>query len=382
MDFSFTADQVRFRSEVQEFCRESVTPELLERVSEAGVEHSREFHAALAEHGWLSLDFPPDYGGQGLDQVTTGIFREEMAYYGAPTMTHEVNTIIAHSVLLLGDERQKREVVVPIASGETVFCMGYTEPGHGSDLGGLRTTARLDGDEYVINGQKIFSTNASVADTMFLAARTSPDAPKHRGLSLFIVPMDIPGIEVGPLWTLAGWRVNTIYLEDVRVPAANRVGEENDGWRGLAVALDIERSGFMYVGRARRLLDELRRALDGADGRAARDLPVLARSVTEVRAARLLAYRVAWMQATGQPPNREASMSKLYATELTKRLASTAVDVLGPRTLVHGSDAGSLARGYFEENLRWSLMGTIVAGTSEIQRTIIAGRGLGLPTAA
>jgi 3-oxocholest-4-en-26-oyl-CoA dehydrogenase alpha subunit len=374
MEFAFTDEQKQFRHDVRSFCREVVTPKLLDDVRRSGVEHSADLHRQLAARGWLGVDYPVEYDGLGLDQVTAGILREEMAYATAPTTAIEVNNIISQSLLLLGDEQQKSEHVPAVVSGARMFCMGYSEPGSGSDLGSLQTRATPDGSHHVISGQKIFSSNASIADHMLLAARTSSDATKHRGITLFLVAMNSPGIEVAPLWTFGGWKVNTIYIDGLRVPTSAIVGEVDRGWWGLTTALDIERSGFLYIGRCARVLDELRSCLPGREFQSE-----LSAFGAEVHAARLLSYRVAAMQAAGRTPNVESSMAKLFATELLKRLTGRAVELLGHRSLETGSTG--VAEGFFEEQLRWALMGTIVAGTSEIQRTIIARRGLGLGTA-
>jgi len=386
MEFAFTAEQDAFREEVRSFCARYVTPGLLDRVRGRGDEHDGEFYAELARTGWLGLDYPAEYGGLGRDQVMMGIFREETAYFHAPLMTHEVNNIIAHSIRVVASEEQKRAYIPRVAKGEIIFCMGYSEPGHGSDLAGLRTRAERRGEEYVLDGQKIFTTNAHFASTMLLAARTDAAAAKHEGISLFLLDMqDTPGITIGPLWTLGGWRVNTVYLENVRLPARNLVGRENRGWKALAVALDIERSGLMYIGRGRRALDELTRWIRtearGAAAPGTRVAETIGRLTAELAAARLLSYRVAAMQAQGQVPNQEASMAKVFATELLQRICHAALAIIGPRATVKGGSADAVRAGFFEEEVRWAAMGTIVAGTSEIQRSIIATRGLGLPKA-
>lgn len=380
MEFSFTQEQQRFRDEVVDFFEEQVTPDLLRKVRLEGTEHAPELYAKLATRGWLGLDYPARYGGLDQDSLTMAIFREQVGYYNAPLMTHEVNNIIAHSILAIGDEAQKDWLIPRVTAGDIILCMGYSEPEHGSDLAGLKTKAVRAGDRYLVNGQKVFSTNAHIADYCFLAARTDPEAPKHRGISMFLVPMNTPGISVAPLWTMGGWRVNSVYFENVELAASARVGAENDGWKALAVALDIERSGLMYVGRARRILNELQSAIFGGGKVAGRgDTSAIADLDAEVRAGRLLAYRVAAMQSAGHIPNAEASMAKLFCSELANRVADSALRMLGPRSVLRYEQPSGESEGFFEEQLRWSLMGTIVAGTSEIQRTIIARRGLGLP---
>ncbi|WP_419887702.1 acyl-CoA dehydrogenase family protein [Neobacillus niacini] len=382
MNFAFTDEQLAFRDEVREFCEKEVTPEIIEEIYAKGDEHSPSFYKKLAEKGWIGLDFPTEYGGLGKKQIEMGIFREETAYYMAPMMSNEINNILTHSILLLGNEEQKREFVTGVIEGNIQFCMGYTEPGSGSDLASLKTRAVKEGDKYVINGQKIFTTNAHIADYCILAARTDVNAPKHKGISLFIVDMKTKGIEVGPLWTLGGYRVNTVYFENVIIDESDRIGNENEGWKGLALALDIERSGLVYVGKARRILDETIKFLN-------KEKPAclepqhwvserLNELLAEVKAARLIAYRVPLMQAEGKVPNSEASMAKLYSTELLKKVCNTAIEVIGKNTLLTHRSLHNVWNGLFEENYRSAAMSTIVAGTSQIQREIIAKRKLNL----
>lgn len=382
MNFAFTDEQLAFRDEVRAFCEKEVTQKIMEEIYAKGDEHSPSFYKKLAEKGWIGLDFPKEYGGLGKQQIEMGIFREETAYFMAPMMSNEINNILTHSILLLGNEEQKREFVTGVIQGNIQFCMGYTEPGSGSDLASLKTRAVKDGDRYVINGQKIFTTNAHIADYCILAARTDVNAPKHKGISLFIVDMKTNGIEVGPLWTLGGYRVNTVYFENVIIDESNRIGNENEGWKGLALALDIERSGLVYVGKARRILDETIKFLNNEKPECLEPKHWVSERLNEllaeVKAARLLAYRVPLMQAAGKVPNSEASMAKLYSTELLKKVCNTAIEVIGRNALLTHRSPHNVWNGLFEENYRSAAMGTIVAGTSQIQREIIAKRKLHL----
>ncbi|WP_078429406.1 acyl-CoA dehydrogenase family protein [Alkalihalobacterium alkalinitrilicum] len=382
MDFSFTKEQLEFRDEIKRFCEQEVTDEVMNEIYARGDEHSPTFFKKLADKGWLALDIPKEHGGLGKKQIEMGIFREETAYYLAPMMSNELNTILVHSILLLGNDAQKQKFVKSVAEGKLLFCMGYTEPGSGSDLASLKTRAVKVGENYIINGQKIFSTNAHLADYCVLAARTNPDAPNHKGISLFIVDMRTPGIEVGPLWTLGGFRINTIYFDNILVDESMRLGEENHGWRGLAIALDIERSGLIYVGKARRVLDETVNYLREYRPETLTEDHWIAKTLqqflAEVKVARLLSYRVAWMQSEGEVPNTEASMAKVYSTELWKKISRTALEIIGEGALLTHRSKKNIWKGLFEENYRVSAMGTIVAGTSQIQKEIIAKRGLKL----
>ncbi|HWQ27769.1 MAG TPA: acyl-CoA dehydrogenase family protein, partial [Dehalococcoidia bacterium] len=288
-------------------------------------------------------------------------------------------------VMLYGTDAQKRDYLTGIASGEQLWCTLYSEPAAGSDLAALQTRAVRDGDDYVINGQKIWTTFGHYADWGWLAARTDPNAPKHKGISTFAVRMDSPGITVRPLLNMAGsHEFNEIFFEDVRVPAANLVGEENRGWYNVAVGLDFERSSIGATSNARRNVDDLIRygREHGNDGtsRLFREPSIrneLADRYVEVHVARLMSYRVVSMQAKGLIPNHEASMTKLFTTELSQRIARTGVKLLGLYGQIYGERAPM--RGRFERMYLQTVSSTIAGGTSEIQRNIIATRGLGLP---
>jgi hypothetical protein len=290
--------------------------------------------------------------------------------------------------MIAGTEEQKREHLPPIAQAERYWCTLYSEPGSGSDLASLQTSAELDGDDYVINGQKIWTSAGHIADWGWLAARTDPEAPKHRGISLFLLDMKSPGVSVRPIINMAGGHeFNEVFFEDVRIPKANLVGEENRGWYTLAVALDFERSGVGYSASARRVLETLVKYAKEAtkNGKPLSKDPIVRRKLAErfieTDASRWLSYRVAWMQSQGMVPNAEASMSKLYGTELTQRVAATGMDILGMAGQLSQGSKWAPLQGYIQRSYLSAVSSTIAAGTSEIQRDIIARRGLGLPRA-
>ncbi|RMF85310.1 MAG: acyl-CoA dehydrogenase, partial [Nitrospinota bacterium] len=327
-----------------------------------------------------------EYGGEGRSHVEMAIFNEEAGYFHVPMVGYALTVnVVGNSIITFGTEEQKREYLPRIARGEILFCQGFSEPGSGSDLASLQTQAVEDGDEYVINGQKIYTSNAHIADYIFLLARTDPNVPKHKGLSLFVVPMDAPGVSIRPLYTLGGVRLNQTFLENVRVPRKNLIGEKNRGWYHATTALDFERSGAGRVGYGRRILEMLVQYTKETrrNGQPLSKDPVirqkLAQMEIELEVARLIAYRVASMQSRGLIPNHEASMSKLYGTEYLKRLANVGMEILGPYSSLQTGSKWVPLRGKIEALARTSLGGTIAAGTSEIQRYIIAGRGLGLP---
>jgi alkylation response protein AidB-like acyl-CoA dehydrogenase len=291
--------------------------------------------------------------------------------------------MIGPTLIVHGTEQQKRDHLARITRGEAVWCQGYSEPGAGSDLAAIQTRAVRDGDEYVVNGEKIWTTGAHHADWMFMLARTNPDLPKHRGISFLLVDMKTPGIRVQPIINLAGHHeFNQVFFEDVRVPVANRVGEENNGWYVGMTLLDFERSNVASIAANQRLLDDLarwmREAKPGSEyGAVLRHR--LADLYVSNEVGRMLSYRTAWMQEAGKPINTEASASKVFATELAQRISNFGVNVQGPiGALLPGQPrsnvGGRLADDYMED-----VSPTIYSGSSEVQRNIIATRGLGLP---
>jgi alkylation response protein AidB-like acyl-CoA dehydrogenase len=388
MQFKFTAAQEAFRAEVQEVITTHLPAEYATRATGGEAEDaaawdlSRRFTAALAQKRWLAMAWPKEFGGLDADHMTQLIYNEELAYHRAPGGGGMGVAWVGPAVMLYGTDEQKQRYLPRITSGEDVWCTLYSEPGAGSDLAALQTRAVADGDDYVINGQKIWTSGAHHSNWGWLAARTDPDAPKHKGISTFVVPMDSPGITIRPLINLAGQHgFNEVFFDNVRIPKDNLVGERNRGWYQVAVALDFERSGIQAYAGGRRTLEEI---VDFAKGhrRYWEQNPnvrlALADRAVEVATGTLIAYRIPWMQAQGQIPNHEASMSKLYGSELGQRIARTGLQVIGQYGQLRDARLaplmGRLATAYLT-----SVSGTIAAGTSEIQRGIIATRGLGLP---
>jgi alkylation response protein AidB-like acyl-CoA dehydrogenase len=329
------------------------------------------------------MAWPVEYGGLGADHMTQLIYNEEMAYHRAPGGGGMGVAWVGPAVMLYGTDEQKQRYLPRITSGEDVWCTLYSEPGAGSDLAALQTRAVADGDDYVINGQKIWTSGAHRSSWGWLAARTDPDAPKHKGISTFVLPMDTPGITIRPLINIAGQHgFNEVFFDNVRIPKANLVGEPNRGWYQVAVALDFERSGIQAFAGGRRMLEEITAFAGSNRGFVKRNPQVrlaLADRAVEVEVGTLIAYRIPSMQAQGKIPNHEASMSKLYGSELSQRIARTGIQLLGMYgMLAPGTEAAPL-QGRLETMYLTSVSSTIAAGTSEIQRGIIATRGLGLP---
>jgi len=288
---------------------------------------------------------------------------------------------VGPTLLLHGTERQRAEMIPRILQAEVSFALGLSEPGAGSDLAGVSTRAVRDGDEYVVNGQKIWTSGAHRSDMIWLVTRTDPDAPKHKGISLLMVDLKSPGVSIRPLINMAGMHgFNEVFFEDVRVPVDARVGDENAGWYLLAEHLDFERLGIERIVTARQLFEEAVAYVKAlphdaeARQRARRLMPDLA---IELEIGRLLAYRVAWQQSQGLVPNYEASMSKLFGTEWQQRMAQAAIRIAGLAAGAVDETDPFLAR--VQHQYLTSVSMTIAGGTSEIQRNIMATRGLGLP---
>jgi alkylation response protein AidB-like acyl-CoA dehydrogenase len=381
VNFDFGPTSLEYQRQARELLAEELTPDRLAEVHRTGTFHHPDFHRALAERGWLAPGWPVEYGGRGLDPLDVLAFQEELADAGAPMYGAATTMMIAGVIREIGTEQQKAEILPRALSGEILIVLGFTEPGSGSDVAAAATRAVRDGDEWRINGQKMFTTNAHVADHVFLLARTDPDAPKHRGLTTFLVPLRQPGVTIQPVMTISGERTNVTYYDDVRVHDSARIGEVNGGWTTMGVALTLERSG-PSGGDHRRLVAAAERWAASAtsdDGRVLLDddgvRARLARAATEARVARLLGHRTTWVLARGGLPGVEGSMAKLFSSESLVRMADD-LAMLAPDGL-RADDAGH--GGELEGALRHAQPTTIYGGTSEVQRSIIAQRGLGLP---
>ncbi|MDP6713845.1 MAG: acyl-CoA dehydrogenase family protein [SAR202 cluster bacterium] len=395
MDIQFTGEEEAFRKELQQFLKDEL-PDDWDPLNQ-GSPHSpenlpftKDMADKLADKGWLTLAWPEEYGGQARSIMEQTVYREEMTYWGVPGTDLGTGAIswVGPVLMISGTDEQKAEHLPPIANAERYWCTLYSEPGSGSDLASLQTSAVQDGDDYIINGQKIWTSSGHIADWGWLAARTDPDAPKHRGISLFMLDMKSPGVSVKPIVNMAGGHeFNEVYFDNVRVPKGNLVGEENRGWYTLAVALDFERSGVGYSAGARRTLETLIEYAKETErnGKPLSENPIvrqkLAQRHIEIEVSRWLSYQVAWMQSQDMVPNAEASMSKLYGTELTQRVAQTGMDILGLAGQLSKDSKWAPLQGYIQRTYLSSVSSTIAAGTSEIQRDIIARRGLGLPRA-
>ena len=342
----------------------------------------------LAGRGWIAPAWPKEYGGAGLSTMEQFIMNEEFAEAGAPQLGGMGVSMAGPTIIVHGTEEQKQEHLPKILKGETWWCQGFSEPGSGSDLASLQTRAVRDGDDFIINGSKIWTSGAQRANWMFMLARTDPDAPKHRGISYFLMDFTSPGISVQPLVQMSGTAgFNQVFFDNVRVPAKNVVGEVNRGWYIGTTTLDFERSSIGSAVGIRHTVDELikwnRENGDKSVSTIKRNPMArydLVDRYIETNVARMLSYRVIHMQNVGQIPNMEASMAKLFMTELSQRVARTAMKTIGlyglswDRENEWSPSGAGFSRAYVN-----SVGQTIAGGTSEIQRNIIAQRGLGMP---
>ena len=388
MEFQFSTQDAAFQSELRQFIADEYVPEweLGERgAGEENWQRTLDVRRKLADRGWLTMHWPEEYGGQKASPVRTAIFNEAMTYHRAPGRDNFGVRMMGATLMIHGTDAQKAEHLPPVAKGEVQWCQGYSEPESGSDLASLSTRAIRDGDEFVVNGSKIWTSMGHRGDWIMLLTRTDTDSPKHRGISFFLVDMKTPGIEVRPIINMGGrHEFNQVIFDNVRVPARNIVGEENRGWYVAVTLLDFERSGIDYSAAARRHLDDTRQWADGIrrNGRPLSREPwvrnLLADRYIETEVARLIAYNVAWMQGEGLVPNKEASMSKVFGSETVQRTTASCLEIMGMYGGLRDNKWTPMQADMQEHWLR-AFSHTIAAGTSEVQRNIIASRGLGLP---
>ncbi|MBM4266578.1 MAG: acyl-CoA dehydrogenase [Deltaproteobacteria bacterium] len=388
MDYELSARERAWRDEVLEFIAEHVDEELAAESRSRGNEgrgpRAQRFLQALKDRGWWGLAWPEEFGGLGKTAIEQWIFIDEIETAGAPMLPLTV-TSVAPTIMRIGSEVQKREWLPRITAGEIDFALGYSEPEAGTDLASLRTRAVLDGDEWVINGQKMWNTMAHTATHNWLAVRTEPEAPKHKGISMMIVPMDAPGVSVQGIWVWPGLRTNALFLDNVRVPRDHLIGERGMGFYYAAMALNFERLSIGSIGMARRhfraFVATVRERV--VDGRPLREDPWvrerLARLQVEIDAARMLGFETAWTLDQGRMPAAESSMAKIYVSELSQRIADTGCEILGLNGQLHAEDPGALASGRMQWLYRIAPMLAFGGGTNEVQRDIIGFMGYGLP---
>lgn len=340
------------------------------------------FRKKLAERGWLTMGWPKEFGGEGASYMTQTVYMEEMSSRGAPGAYDQGVWLAGPALMMHGTPEQQERWLPPMRTADSKWCQLFSEPGAGSDLAALQARAVRDGDEYILNGQKIWTSGAQHADWGILLARTDPEAPKHRGISYFLLDMKTPGVTIRPLPNLMGSdHFSEVFFDDARIPAICRIGEENRGWYISTTTLDQERSSINRVVMTRTTLEGLVQYVrEQPEYRSRHEIRhELAERTLEFEIGRWLCYRVAEMQSKGIVPNYEASISKVFGTELQRQMGVTGMRVLGMFGQVEPPSKYAPLRGRVE---RWALAApsyTIAGGTSEVNRNIIATRGLGLP---
>jgi alkylation response protein AidB-like acyl-CoA dehydrogenase len=384
-----TPEQKALRAELREYFTGLITPEVREqtRGSESG-EIYRRVIRQMGEDGWLGIGWPVEYGGQGRSASEQLIFFEEAQLAGAPLPFVTLNTV-GPAIMHLGSEEHRREFLPGILKGEIHFAIGYTEPEAGTDLASLATTAVRDGDEYLVNGTKIFTSGADGADYIWLAARTDPEVPKHKGLSIFIVDTRLEGFSVSPIQTVGGVATTMTYYQDVRVPASMLVGKLNGGWKLITAQLNHERVGLAALGvKALGLFEETTawaRETRAEDGRPLIEQAwaqlSLAEAYCRLEAMKVMNARMAWELEQGRLQPASASAVKVYGTECLIEVYRLLLEVVGSAGVVAAGFPGAVLGGQLEREYRACQINTFGGGVNEIQREIVAMLGLGMPRA-
>ena len=383
MEFRLTPTQAALRDEVRAWLAANVEPaiESFFYAEEEDPPALRAFNKKLAAKGWIAPSWPKEYGGMALGPVEQLIFSEEMSYSRAPSGGRGPAVGYAGpTIMLYGSGEQKARHLPGITNWDTVWCQGFSEPGAGSDLASLQTSAVRDGDDWILNGTKIWTSHGHYADWMYMLARTDPTVPKHKGISYFLLDVHSPGVSFTPLLNIAGRKgFGQFFFDNVRMPASALLGEENRGWYLATTTLDLERSNIANAGAPRRAVDDLGGYLAASPAASQNRRLALVDRAVEVQVATLLSYRVASILTAGGVPNQEASGLKLFMSELDQRIANLGVSILGMYgALMPGSPLARL-HAQFALTYLTTVPRTIAGGTSEIQRNIIATRGVGLP---
>jgi hypothetical protein len=390
MYVDYTPEQHALRAELREYFNRMMTSELQAEVasgvgSEGGGPLFRKALRQMGADGWLGIGWPKEYGGRGRSPVEQFIFSDEVQRAGFPLPFLTINSV-GPTIMELGTDAQKREFLPRILRGECLFAIGYSEPSAGTDLASLRTRAVRDGDEYVINGNKVFTSLADHSDYIWLAARTDPNAKKHKGISIFIVDTTLPGYKCMPIYTVSGVRTNATFYEDVRVPAAALVGRENEGWWLITSQLNRERIALSAIGPLERTLEDVQRWTQEtrlADGRRVIDQPWVQLKLARLRAKwevlKLLNWRQAWCMTAGTLNFGEASAVKVYASEFYVEAYRDLLEIIGPAGYLKRNSPGAVLGGRLEFFYRAALIFTFGGGTNEVQRDIIAMAGLQMP---
>jgi len=391
LNFKFTAEQERFRQEVRSFLDTELPPGWVGYLGGTSGDHVvdssdgwrvfKDIARKLGEKGWLSLFWPKEYGGQSWPLVDYLVLVEEIARRGSPGYNPIAVKMLAPTLIDYGTEEQKERHLKPIARGEEFWCEGFSEPGAGSDLASLQTKAIKDGNHFIINGQKTWSTFADYSDWCCLLARSDPHSKRSKGLSFLLVDLSTPGVTVRPIRNLAGEpSFCEIFFEDAKIPKENIVGKENEGWQVTQALLGYERTSIEFIAMVQSMIEGVVKYLKTAPQMPS--IPsrhLLAKLATDAEIGRLINYQVAWLHDKGMATDWYAAMAKLYSTELFKRAASAAMHLLGLYGQLDKRDDIAPLRGWIEHMYLVSFGATIAAGTSEIQKNIITLRHLRLP---
>jgi alkylation response protein AidB-like acyl-CoA dehydrogenase len=390
VDFDFSPEQLAFRDEVEAFLDANDDPIVFDVTREnmaqvADIPERRAMMGKIAEQGWLGITWPKEWGGQEGDGVYEYLLNEALARRGGPQIGKGIG-IIGKTILRHGSEKMQKEFLPKILRNEIDFAVGYSEPDAGSDAASMKLKATRDGDGWRLNGQKTWTTSAHFAEWYWVGARTDPDAPKHHGITLFLVPLDDPGITINAIWTMGDERTNDVFFDNVFVHDDYVVGELNHGFQYISEALDLERFTMFTYSPIKQRLDLLCEyiATETVDGEPLRADPVIRKQIarlwTEAEVARVLGLRfVDQSMRGGAPPTSEASEYKLYATELSKRLANASMDLGGPGSQLRVKTEEAPMKGRAESTYRYTVIDTVGGGGSEIQKNIISRRKLGLP---
>ncbi len=391
MDFEFTEQEKKFREEVREFLKKEPPQSFVWDHPEEGYgmgAFSRAYGRRLGEKGWISLTWPKEYGGQVRSLMELFIFKEEMAYHRAPLESLFLNETVPELIIHYGSERAKRELLPRIASGEIIFWLGYSEPEAGSDLLSLTTRAVEEGDHFIVNGQKVWSSWAHMSDWVLLLVKTDPEAPKSRSLSILLVDKQLPGVTVRPLISAAGLHThNEVFFDDVKVPKDFLIGKKNEGLRLMFRGLESDRFWGRCIKAAflRVLLEDIVKFVsETPQGKESlsHDPTLrhrLADMAVQIDVCQLLTYRAIDMLNRGKALAYEASVLKLFADELGQRFFKLSMDILGSYGPLKEDSKWAFFNGELFRFYLYSAAITLAGGTSEIQRDTIAVRGLGLP---
>jgi 3-oxocholest-4-en-26-oyl-CoA dehydrogenase alpha subunit len=389
MYIGLTDEQEALRQEVRAYYEELLTPEVRAKLAGAGGvgPENRRVVRQMGEDGWLGVGWPEEWGGRGFTPVEQFIWFDESMRAGAPVPMLTINTV-GPTIMNFGTDEQKQFFLPKILKGEIHFCIGYSEPGAGTDLAALRTKAERDGDEYVINGQKMWTSLATDSDFVWLAVRTNPNVKKHKGISLFAIPMDTPGIKVVPIHVMGESNINQVFYEDVRVPATTRIGDENEGWKLITNQLNHERVTLCSSGVIERPLGEVREWATQTrlpDGRRVIDQEWVQLSLARVHARleflRLINWKIAWASTQKSLHPADASATKVFGTEFYLEALRNLMEILGQHAYLKDDSPGEMLGARLEHQYRGLIILTFGGGTNEVQRDLIAVFGLGMPLA-